>query len=489
MASLHKLATPIPQDTKSLPAPLDTPKGLQELLNNLQGNILQGHGRDRSVHIFLHFNGDRNAVKKWINDLANAERITSAQQQLDENEQYRRYRIPGRLFMNFVLSAKGYEYLDPMLKGNPRFHDSAFRFGMRAAQHRLNDPLEKTWEEEYRKELHAMILLADDNESYLLRKTRELLAEVKAHAEICALEHGRVMRNTQKYPVEHFGYIDSGSQPLFFESAIERERQERDGTDVWPPGAGPDLVLVPDPYGEEKDSAGKVVHQHSGSYLVFRKLEQHVRDFKEYEKELAKALGLTGEDAKRAGALVMGRFEDGTPVVLQRTAGLVAPVPNNFTYDADPHGQKCPFQAHIRKVNPRQKGYKFPRIVRRGITYGHREKEPKDNPSLEELPNKDVGLLFICYQRNIEKQFEVLQYYWANDPRLPHGQNPGIDPVIGQPGGMGAGEQKWPMQWGDSTAKPKAFDFHGFVTLKGGEYFFAPSIYFLKNIQNILPAT
>src|SRR5882724_6873897 len=159
MASLHKLATPIPQDTKSLPAPLDTPKGLQELLNNLQGNILQGHGRDRSVHIFLHFNGDRNAVKKWINDLANAERITSAQQQLDENEQYRRYRIPGRLFMNFVLSAKGYEYLDPMLKGNPRFHDSAFRFGMRAAQHRLNDPLEKTWEEEYRKELHAMILL------------------------------------------------------------------------------------------------------------------------------------------------------------------------------------------------------------------------------------------------------------------------------------------------------------------------------------------
>ena len=27
-----------------------------------------------------------------------------------------------------------------------------------------------------------------------------------------------------------------------------------------------------------------------------------------------------------------------------------------------------------------------PRIVRRGITYGKREKEPQDNPSLEELP-------------------------------------------------------------------------------------------------------
>jgi hypothetical protein len=64
MASLHELTAPIPQDTKSLPAPLNTPKGLQESLNNLQGNILQGHARDRSVHIFLHFNGDRDAIKK-----------------------------------------------------------------------------------------------------------------------------------------------------------------------------------------------------------------------------------------------------------------------------------------------------------------------------------------------------------------------------------------------------------------------------------------
>ena len=65
-------------------------------------------------------------------------------------------------------------------------------------------------------------------------------------------------------------------------------------------------------------------------------------------------------------------------------------------------------------------------------------------------------------------------------------QEPGIDPVIGQPGGNGVGQQKWPAQWDDPREKHKPFDFHGFVTLKGGEYFFAPSIYFLRNIEKAI---
>ena len=144
-------------------------------------------------------------------------------------------------------------------------------------------------------------------------KHRKLLDESRHYAEICAVEHGRVMWNaSRRYPSNISGIVDGRSQPLFFQSDIERERQKGDGTNVWDPGAGPDLVLVPDPYGREGCD--------SGSYLVFRKLEQNVRAFKEYEQKFAQALGLTGEDAKRAGALVMGRFEDGTPVVLQPTA-------------------------------------------------------------------------------------------------------------------------------------------------------------------------
>ncbi len=231
-------------------------------------------------------------------------------------------------------------------------------------------------------------------------------------------------------------------------------------------------MLVPDPYGREGCD--------SGSYLVFRKLEQNVRAFKRCGYNLARALGLTGKDAERAGALAVGRFEDGTPVVLQPTDGWPT---NSFTYAKDPHGAKCPLQAHIRKVNPRQQG--IPRIVRRGITYGEREKGPKDNPSLAELPIDGVGLLFMCYQKNIAKQFEFLQYALANNPRFPGKQEPGIDTLIGQPGGSGVGQHTWPAQWKDRHERHTPFDFHGFVTLKGGEYFFAPSIYFLKNITHI----
>ena len=475
MASLHELTEPIYHGTLK-----NLQENPQKPLESLQGNILHGHGRDRSVHIFLRFkDGKRTGIKSWIKELAEAGRITSAQRQLDETERYRRDKTPGRLFMSFFLSAKGYEYLYPKQKGKLRFDDEAFLCGMKAAQHRLNDLPKEAWEEGYRNDIHALVLLADDDEPHLQQEADKLCDDVKTRTEteICMVEYGHVMWNRQNYPqvysVEHFGYVDGRSQPLFFQSDIERESLERGGTDVWPPGAGPDVVLVQDPYGRQGCD--------SGSYLVFRKLEQHVRAFKEYEQQFAQALGLTGEDVKRAGALVMGRFQDGTQVVLRCTPGMSVPVPNNFTYDNDPDGGRCPLQAHIRKVNPRQEG--VPRIVRRGITYGKREKEPQDNPRLEKLPLGDVGLLFMCYQRNIAQQFEVLQYLYANDPRLPEQQEPGIDPIIGQPGGNGVGQLKWPARWNDPREKHKPFDFHSFVTLKGGEYFFAPSIHFLKNIE------
>src|SRR5918911_2004593 len=134
MASLHELSDPICQDDL---------RRLRKPLESLQGNILRLHGRDRSVHIFLRFvHGRRTDVKRWIMKLA--ERITSAQQQLDETEQYRRDKIPGRLFMSFFLSANGYRYLYPDPEGKLRFNDEAFLHGMKAAQHRLNDPPQET---------------------------------------------------------------------------------------------------------------------------------------------------------------------------------------------------------------------------------------------------------------------------------------------------------------------------------------------------------
>ena len=70
------------------------------------------------------------------------------------------------------------------------------------------------------------------------------------------------------------------------------------------------------------------------------------------------------------------------------------------------------------------------------------------------------------------------QKTWVNNADFVE-PNTGIDPVIGQRNGPNG--QFWPDNWGVSL-KAEPFDFSDFVTLQGGEYFFAPSIAFLKGI-------
>ena len=62
MVSLHELTESIPQDTVCR-QPLDAPRSTGTT-ENLQGNILQGHGRDRSVHIFLQFKLARRTMSR-----------------------------------------------------------------------------------------------------------------------------------------------------------------------------------------------------------------------------------------------------------------------------------------------------------------------------------------------------------------------------------------------------------------------------------------
>ena len=134
MVSLHELTVPIDQAT--LQALQENP---QKPLESLQGHILSGHGRGLSVHMFLIFKeGKETEVKEWIKRLA--PRLTSAQKQLFEAQQRPDSTMRGSLFMSFFLAARGYEYLYPDDKDKSRFDDEAFLRGMKAAQHRLNDP-------------------------------------------------------------------------------------------------------------------------------------------------------------------------------------------------------------------------------------------------------------------------------------------------------------------------------------------------------------
>jgi len=450
-----------------LPTPL-TPTEVQNFtiaLDNLQGNLLKSHGRDRARHIFLSFTGSAVSIRQFLATMG-VHHIVSANQQIAQTLEHKA-KGTNRMFEQVLLSADGYRYLGLSING----FDPLFQAGMKAAVGRLADPVPSSWQQDFRGAIHALVILANDDEDALGDREDEIRTAVHPFAHV-HVEPGEAIHNKDGNVIEHFGYVDGRSQPLFFQTDVDAQPHSN-----WDPSAGPNHILIRDPLGTSNNDCG--------SYFVFRKLEQNVSGFKQREQELAAALKLPDADRERAGAMVVGRFEDGTPVVLQKQDGLHSPVPNDFAYPAvDPNGDRCPFSSHIRKINPRGdsialgatlQAEKAHRIARRGMTYGGAN-GPLDNPA--DNPTGGVGLLFQCCNQSLQNQFEFMQEKWANNPNFARPAT-GQDPVIGQslaaftPG-------QWPDPWDSSNRL--SFDFRTFVTLLGGEYFFCPSISFLKSL-------
>ena len=447
----------------------------RRMFENLQNNILKPHGRRESDHLFLRFAAGPETVRSWIRRFAREE-VTSANDQLAETDAFRDHGTPGGLVASFHLSAKGYEALgfDTRAFGSA---GQSFRTGMKLRAFSLiarnRDPVASEWEEPFRGDVHALVVHAHDSADVLETKTREVESDLRGVATVLAVERGTVLRNAKGEAIEPFGYIDARSQPLFLKADLDQEREQ--GTDVWDPSAPLRLVLVDDPHTDKEDSFG--------SYLVFRKLRQDVDGFNEGVRALASRLS-TNEAL--AGALVVGRFKDGTPVTVQSSDGLGAA--NNFEYlRADRVGNRCPFHAHIRKANQRganpllnAEEERSRRIVRRGIPFGFRPIPGEGGAT------RDVGLLFMCFQSDIGRQFEFIQRSWVDSPNFPEfllipGLNTGDDALIGQ---HPRAPQKWPRRWGQGgrILGRERFNFGGYVRLRGGEYFFTPSLGFLRNL-------
>lgn len=141
---------------------------------------------------------------------------------------------------------------------------------------------------------------------------------------------------------------------------------------------------------------------------------------------------------------------------------------NVFGFDDD---NVCPLAAHIRKTNPRIKGFKNANIVRNGIPYGTELSGPTDTSKR--------GLLFACYQSSIENGYQFIQREWINEKNFSKA-NAGFDIFTAQP----PNEGPLNVTLFDPSQKPiktKLPDFQKVVTMKGGEYFFVPSIDALKN--------
>jgi deferrochelatase/peroxidase EfeB len=310
------------------------------LLQALQGNILKGHGRESTADIFFKFGPAAKDSKRMLRDLANFH-VVSAHRQLLDAEKFKASKKcdGGGPFVHLALSFTGYQALG-LAASAPT--DTDFRGGMKAADSisALADPAVTAWETPFQSDIHGMVLAADETEG----KTAALAAKVKeliedAGGTIVHVQHGRALKNARGDGIENFGYVDGRSQPLMLQEDIDAETSAT-GSSRWDPGFPLKLALVDDPGVTDTFSFG--------SFFVFRKLEQDVRGFKTREQEIADVLELEGEDRELAGAMIVGRFEDGTPVTLSKDARDDDP-PNNFNYDGDA-GTRCPFHGHIRKT-------------------------------------------------------------------------------------------------------------------------------------------
>lgn len=479
---------------------------LQGLFNDLQGNIVKGHGRDFSRHVFLRF-VDSARCRAWLR--AVGERVTTARAQYDQAQEFKQDSTQ-HLFTGLMLSASGYRALGFSEEELP--DDKAFRAGMKDLEtpydsrprgdhmpvpNPLYDDIED-WEPEFREDIHAALVLAAEAEdaqsaeAFLEAQVELVRAELGDAAELLLVQHGHAIRNERGQVIEHFGFVDGISNPQFLRSDLMGSRAAG-GFKRHDSSAYLGLVLARDPNG------GPQAH---GSFFVYRKLQQNIRGFHEKVDKLAGLLtkaregfdndAVTEVTPELAGAMVVGRFADGTPLGEQQVSGW-ATEPNNFDYDHDGKGRRVPLASHCRKTNPRTdttREFGAPpnveysrRIVRRAISYGSTEMKPEQEWT-------DAGLLFLCCQSNIEHQFIFMQHSWSNNPVFLE-EGTGIDPISGAyPKGTTPQPQKWPARWGlprQSVAGGKKsedveFLFTDVVRTRGGEYFFAPSPSFLKGL-------
>ena len=471
------------------------------MLGDLQVNILKGHGREFVRLLFITFKPGavaKQAARLFAQAMGNL--ITSAQEQLESAAFFKATRDvkPPPVtdsVLAFFLTHKGYEALGLQNKSP---NHAPFREGLKARRSAVSDPHNSNWDKDLRGDIHAMVLIGGNldkpKNSWTSKQASDKEKIIRSMLKNCGnvvhTETGRAIKNDAKngkQGLEHFGYVDGRSQPLFIKGDIDfelsREPNKGGGKD-WDPSFMLNRLLLRDPGGTGEHSMG--------SFFVMRKLEQDVKRFKAAEEALQDELNnktkhpFPGElKDEVAGSMIVGRFENGTPITLSdveknlNTPGAFTN--NNFSYIDDTTGAKCPFHAHIRKTNPRgTTGSERSHIMaRRGITYGKRKLKADGSLAPKPEPSAKVGLLFMAYNVDIAEQFEFTQNSWANNSNFQQA-DVGPDPIIGQ---GNADKQQHPLRWNVPGCPVVKSHFADCVRMKGGEYFFAPSRSFLQNIH------
>jgi len=264
------------------------------------------------------------------------------------------------------------------------------------------------------------------------------------------------------YAHDHFGYRDRLSQPVIEGSGDVPTR----GAGA-PLKAGEFILGYPDEDGPPANLPQPEILSRNGSYMAYRRLQEHVGAFRDFLRQHGKTL----EEQELIAAKLMGRWRSGAPLVLapnkdDPALGADMRRNNDFNYkEMDPHGYAVPLGSHCRRMNPRDTAANMNRrrMIRRGATYG----PPLPDGIPDDGAERGIAAFVIC--ASLIRQFEFAQNVWANDKNF-HELGNERDPIIGSQDGTL--EYTIPRR----PIRRKITGLPAFTTVRGGAYFFLPGL-------------
>lgn len=402
----------------------------------IQGNILKAFARDNAVYLFLRFAEGGPRVRSSLKRILDQYVISAARQ--DELSDAHK-RSGGTAIVDgagmFGLSASGYRRLglSRSLPPDPSEDPTPFDEGLKNGQDYIWNASYASWEHSYsRSEIDAFLLLADDDPDRLAQSVHNAKAALAEIATVVTQETGHTLKDSAGFGYEHYGF--------------------REGT---PKTIDPAGVLVPE-NGQGSHATG------FGCFASFLKLEQNAAKLRDKCDELA---GLFQGEPRAPNSRTVKEHSLGRTL----TGDLLLPAGHDtgdqFTFDGVPESV-CPFHAHVRVMRHSQSEPPF-LFLRRGLSYGVKRPDIGNPDSTEDLPQTGSGLLFLSLQPTV----------WTFITLMGRAQRR-HDALLSRSADIGAG-QTWTFTEGGPA---KQFPMADLTTIRGGEYFFIPSMNFLRQL-------
>lgn len=470
-------------------------------LDDIQGYLLRGYAHMMySRFVFLQVK-EAAAVKNWLarswNSFTTAQHVPKDEKICDNH-------------LNIAFTNKGLLALGLKQQNLDEF-SVEFREGM-VTPHRTrllgdfgsSSPDNWQWGVDSAQPIHIALMVFGRTDKTCLDYYEELKSQFGANGlkEVLTIDGQTLPQNK-----EHFGFRDGISQPIIEGSG--RKGPENDyvkaGEFVFgyknEYGVYPDTPLIASEQGElnllaaDAEGSGRKDLGRNGTFMVMRQLQQDVEKFWDFMNNNTRNDdgSINEKESIKLAAKMMGRWPSGAPLTKypDQDPGTIND-DNNFGYAKnDEEGLKCPFGSHIRRTNPRDsfEDNKIKlslslsnkhRIIRRARLYG----DPFEGSPLHRTPKGEVGLLFSCFNADISRQFEFLQYTWINNPKVSKLYND-PDPIMGvSEEKLRSGlEQNFTIQELPVSRTVKKLE--SFVTVKGGGYFFLPSISAVRYLSTL----